>query len=807
MTGAQIGIIRFLLIASLAFIVVPIIVYIVRDITSRLSDGSGRNLGVSKMLKFTACLLGSIWCLRYAVGFYAIVVGNDGAPTLTWGEEIFNSIVHTLQTFSMDEDYTEYIIDGKDMLRAVAGGSGTWQDVYGIYASVLNFIAPVVGGAIIFEILASIFPKVRLWLLSFAVWRKKYYFSELNEASVALATSVCRANKGLWRRPIIIFTDSYVNAQEEGDSEMLLEAKSLGAICVKDDLSHIVKARHGERSFFLMDQAPVGNIQSLTTLSDNQNCKYLKNAEIYMFMTNDAYVQVEQNVRNRLKNDMKFENGELPVFIPVNSYRNLISNMLVDIPLYEPLINKVTVGKTVDLVLTILGVGDIGTEMFLSSYWFGQMLNCRLTINIVSNELEDTFWNRIDYINPEIRRTTMENDSILEYNSRKDQSPVYCKVNYVYCDINSSEFVKRLNPGEGSLLDTDYFFVALGSDKENLSAASTLRRYVGKYHLSEGCNRQTVITYVVYNPELSEILNRTKYYFYSSDGYKNSVGDTEADVYMCAVGSLHEVYGARNVFMTDHEDNAQAIDLRRRSESEDRQTFEAVSDYEKKRHGTKASTEREQRRIRAAVHSKRMNDDYQHWANLARTMHRKYKLFSMGLLTGCSIFDEARSPQYEVAAVKEAYKVIYEGGKNHENAAEHDKWLRLMHSMSWLEHRRWCAFTRVKGFQGTDKYSLYIEKEESHRQMDLRLHPCLVECGKQGIRAKIKDDGTIDDNAIIEYPDKTPLDRLDELSDHVKPIIIEIKQRQKDDKGSKDDPKPNDLDFKVSDYPFNDFKL
>lgn len=107
------------------------------------------------MLTFSACLIGSVWCLRYALGYFGIlfpslsiiVPDSSSFEGLTWWEEIFNSMVHALQTFSMDEDYSAYIISGKTMLREMFGSESAWQTVYGIYAAVLNFIAPIAGGS------------------------------------------------------------------------------------------------------------------------------------------------------------------------------------------------------------------------------------------------------------------------------------------------------------------------------------------------------------------------------------------------------------------------------------------------------------------------------------------------------------------------------------------------------------------------------------------------------------------------------------------------------------------------------------
>ena len=128
-------------------------------------------------------LLLSVWTLRYAVNFYLMRYPTcDEDQALTGLEQFFNSFVHALQTFSMDESYTEYIRNGKNMVAALtqdADSGFVW--FYGIYASLLNLAAPIAGGAILFQILTSFFPHVRLFLAAHAPWKQLYFFSELNE--------------------------------------------------------------------------------------------------------------------------------------------------------------------------------------------------------------------------------------------------------------------------------------------------------------------------------------------------------------------------------------------------------------------------------------------------------------------------------------------------------------------------------------------------------------------------------------------------------------------------------------------------
>jgi hypothetical protein len=536
----------------------------------------------------------------------------------------------------------------------------------------------------------------------------------------------------------------------------LLDAKAIGSICVRDDLAHVKKNRLGMRKFFLIDQDESGNLQTLTNLTNAQNSVFLKNAEIYLFTNDDVYVQVEKRMHQILKDDRGFADSALPTFVPIHSYRNLISNLLVDVPLYEPLIGKQkNADGKVDLTVTVLGTGNIGTEMFLSTYWLGQILDCNLTINVLSNESEEEFWSKIDYVNPEIKRTTTEGDPLLMINRQGNMAPVYARVRYLQCDVKSSAFVGCLtNRSEAmNLLTTDYFMVSLGSDEANISVANTIRKYIGESHITTKSANHTVIAYVVYNSELADMLNC------SSQG--------RSDVYMSAIGSLQDVYSARNVFMTDHKALAQV-------------SYESY-------------LSRQKRDARADAHKCRMDNNYKYWADLARGMHFKYKVFSAGFFT-LSLFDfnSSNDAGYKkaVETAIHGYCKLMSGYVEFENESEKKAHITLLHRMAWLEHRRWNAFTRVKGFRVTDAYDSYATEGEmgSYKQMDLKLHPCLVECDDKGIRAGMDEKGKIDSDTLFCCMDREQFDLLDDLS-------YDLYAK-----------KYNDYDFKLFDYPISDKK-
>ncbi len=796
MTNFQFTAIIVLMSLSIAFWLIPSVVGIIRKILAKSSMGSVRKSGISRMLIFSACLIGSVWCLRYAVGYYGIITSATPTEELTWGEEIFNSLLHALQTFSMDEDYTEYILGGKFMLRGMFGDDTPLQAVYGIYASVLNFVAPIAGGAVIFEILASIFPKIKLAFSLLMFWKPKYYFSELNDSSLALAKSIAEANKASWKAPVIVFTDAYIDDESEKDSETIAEAKRLGAICLKDDIAYVKKNRLGVRKFFLIDAEESNNLRAFINVTDDSNISYLQKTEIYLFVNSDAYVKVEKSVHENLVKALGAEN--IPTVIPVKTYRNLICNLLVEYPLYEPLIGKAknSDGKK-SLNVTILGTGDIGTEMFLSTYWFGQILDCNLNINLISSESEKSFWNRIDHLNPEIKRTMMvinsdgstvtnTKDPILniysDVNSGDvERSPYYGRVRYQQCDAKSSEFMKCFESAQDSIFETDYFLVALGSDDDNILIANTINRNIAHKHYSvnnrygmsaNGIDRKIVLAYVVFDPDLADTLNKSNTANFIAKGLK---------VHSKAVGNLRDVNSVKNVFMDEYEKEVWAA----------HEAYVKIQNAQKEDEVPLKINEAK----RAKIHTKRLKDDYNYWSSLARRLHFKYKIFSTSEMfpqsvTIPSAFDHSDAESYKEAVQKSAQNYVkFITGTLRKDRTDDEKKIEFLHKLAWLEHRRWCAFLRTQGFRYTSDYDSYAKDVGSYKQLDVKLHPCLVECDMKGIRAEITSKCEIKVETTFRCSDRSDFDLLDELSYDLR------------------DKNLNDYDFKLYDYPISDFQL
>ncbi len=430
------------------------------------------------------------------------------------------------------------------------------------------------------------------------------------------------------------------------------------------------------------------------------------------------------------------------MIIPVNGVRNIVTKLYDDVPLFEPVIGTKAAenGAERQLNLTIVGSGSIGTEAFLNAYWCGQMLGCGLHITVISKEKRNAhsafpgqgdFEGRIDSINPEIFDTCNPSSPLLKYNDR-ESNPPYFSYDYIEADVTSGDLTSGVCCD--AIRNTDYFIVAAGTDELNLSLADKIRIAVGREHLFGQSKRRTVISYAIYNSDLCAALNKDRRHRYRNQK------DEACDVYMHAFGSLEEMYSRKNV----------------------RDVGWTGKGY---------------------------SDIYSIQSSAARRMHRKYAEYSAGFHAE-SVFTATGDCFSEPA---DNYLLFVEDCRKTPPAPDSDQ-KRILNELAWLEHRRWNAYMRSRGFrnpnclskEGFERYfgeeGLTGHEEAGHKYITLKLHPCLVECDKQGMSAGF--------DALMECDDNDCLDALS-LKRH---ILVS--------KGRKCDPKKVKFkDFKLYDFP------
>ena len=742
-----------LLCASFLFTFIDIIMllcWLIRPRRRRLRRDYSYNNNTGKhIMMFSACLLFSIFFLRLTIGLFNPLTGTGSA---TWYDRVPGSMLHALQTFSMDEAYDDTLQQGKALLGVLLceKAGRKWITAFGIYISALNVVAPIAGGAFIFEILAGIFPLLRYWF-SFPMFLKnRYFFTALNEQSVALAKSIASNPKK--KHVQLIFTDAYADNEDEETTELLLTARAMGAICLKDDLLHISLPRHrliksekiGTTRIFLSDRSEDVNLQSLSELLGRKRQKKLKKTEIFVFGADNKTTCIEEETEY-ICNRVRAEIGEIrPHVIPVNGIRNLAQNLFYDLPLYECLYGKDEEDREINL--TIIGSGTIGTELFLNAYWFGQLHDVRLNINVVSKvQTQAEFESRINYINPDILQSSKAGSKLL-YAGIDDtcpyDQPPYFHFRFCKADVFTSELDTIMTKGIGEegdrfpLQDSDFFIIAAGSDTDNYSIAEKIRQSIGCYHFQTAKKKKTIISYVIYSSSLCRTLNmRPRLQTVPAE---SGLKAGEFDIYMHAFGSMEEIFSCNNILL----DRVRAI-LKR---VKNKETF----DDEK---------------------PDRTYNYYNERANRTRALHIIYKAFSAGAVKPtlfCSKSDD------EYIASKEKIESDYAAlvrEKLRQEQPDGGAQCATVHQLAWLEHRRWNAFMRIYAFRCPPDYADYehldsdvhkLGTDKFYQFLFLKQHPCILESRPEAfcIPAEVREAV----NPELDYDHLEIRDRLDQLS-------------------------------------------
>ena len=638
-----------------------------------------KRMGSNGFITLLIYVFSIIFLFRMCVNIYM------ESKTLGIFETIMDSFVHTLQSFSMDEDYTKYVEHGKAALSDIA----VCAEVYGIIISILNVMAPILGGAVILDILIGIFPTLKI---IFNPRRNKFIFSELNINSITLAEDILRDSNYLRltknedkiffikRKPLIIFTDAYPNSSSEHMSELFERAKAIRAICVNTDIKHLSVQKSKSVFYFLIDEDEHENLEAVNDLLIEPGSMLLwpkhSGSEDSVATTIIVFCQNDFSV-NLVNNILKKKEGMTSQVLvrPIRDYSNMAMNLVREIPLFTALgdrveseqehtgISEYVLAPKKNFHVTLVGSGSIAEEIFKTVYWCGQMAGYQLYLHVISKTAKD-MKDRIKHDCPDLFRSCDPQDDILKLYAHCEGSkyaPPYaiCKD---FIDTIDAEFIQDY-PNE-IITDTDYFIVALGSDEKNIHIATLLSEEIQRRHLEDGKNTHPVIVPIVFDNQLAYTL-------------KNCTPG-KYEPYYLPYGTIRERYSFQNIFMADTSDEA------------------------------KSSGEL----YNLSNQKKRVDDEYKYWANIAKTIHAPYKLFSLSQYLNIPI-------SWELGKGLQRSRISV-------NKSDANDMI-----LSWMEHRRWNAFLRSSGFcRATDSQLARIaadSKDHDHKSVSLKLHSCLVE--------------------------------------------------------------------------------
>lgn len=639
-----------------------------------------------------------------------------------------DSFVHTFQSFSMDEDYTGYVNKGKELFAMTYGSLAA--SVYGIVISILDILAPILGGAVLLEILTGAFPRLKLFLRPF---RRKFVFSELNEASITLAEDLYRdrnyqkvvfwdsAYRKEWHlHPLLIFTDAYPDQESETKSELFDRAKALGAVCIKTDLIHLPLTRAKSVFYFLMDEQEQKNVSILGDLLDG-------NAEGYKLWPEDeesgepktrvfAFCQSDLSVI-MMNNICEVSNNREKLMVrPIRDYANTAVSLMYEAPLFMPLLagggtpipradnSSPFIGKfgkflverdkagrvgglvpAKELHVTILGSGSIAEEVFQAVYWCGQIGGVQLFIHVLSQQAEQ-LKGRLRARCPELLRTCKVCEEISSLSGKTDgdggkkfSSPDLLGI-YPHTDSPLSNAPYAIVDGftAGEKIDVTHL------DEYPEEILSKTDYYV----VALGEDENNIFVAMMLKRELAKRAldaGEERHPVIAPAVFDKRLADSITDMkpacsdpYVIPFGMLENRFSCRNVFMADITADVLKSELI----------------YNKK------------------SHAKRQRDEYSYWANIVRAVHAPYKLFGLGCIAAVD----------PAAPASSRYTVIQKKIASDEPV------------FTWMEHRRWNAYMRTQGFclPTFEQHLRYFASSGSHKDLARKLHNCLVESGLRG---------------------------------------------------------------------------
>ena len=467
------------------------------------------------LAKSLGFLFVSIFCVRLAVGLFL----GDGAlveePTgLNWIETMLDSVVHSLQTFSMDEGYTDYLFAGRDLWRWLSGSEAA-VTLAGLYISLQNLLAPIAGGAILLDLLSNLFPWIRYYLQGN---RHKYVFSELNEPAVLLAEDLVRVGRGVGLvgeaaakgRISIIFTDAYVDKENEQRAELLARARKLGGICLEDDLQQLHLPGRGRVTYLLMDQDSTANLDAAIALQTDCRALCPKAGEIDLLVFSR-----DENTGEILRQAQARTGEAVPLTKVVREDVGLAYRLLTRQPLYLPLLSS----PANTLKLLVLGDTPFCREFIRAAYWCGQMSGpdgtpVRLELHLASQDPE-TLKNELGMSMPGVHLDAGDPYAAFAFYS-------------IRADGRDLEQLLREKP---ELNGCRYAVVDLGVDGFDLDAARWLQRRFDLNALTAPA--RTVVNYLIRDPHLCRVLNEE-----TQTGWCRC----------CAFGSGEEQFSVENVF-------------------------------------------------------------------------------------------------------------------------------------------------------------------------------------------------------------------------------------------------------------------
>lgn len=460
---------------------------------------------------------------------------NADGEVLKIIKSILLSIHNTMRLFILDGDF-EII---KTTVNSVTVSEGL-ATAFSLYAAILFVVAPVLTAGVVLSFFKNVSASVKYHL---SPKSDIYVMSELNERSIALAEDIL-TNPDVKGRKLVVFAGVFEKEEEE-NFDLVEQAKQLGAICFKKDVTEIglkPKAKGIKRKIYFVGDDEDQNVkQALTLISACRNNPLLNTKDTHMYVMSSS---VESEV---LLNSA--DNGHLHVR-RVRRARNFAIDTLKRYSIFNTSLTKD--GKKL-ISIVIVGLGHYGMELLKAICWCGQMDGYILQIHVfdASGDLEK----KIESVAPEI----------IKYNHKQiEGEPFYDIFFHETVDVMSQDFLNELS----SVKDISTVFVCLGDDELNISTAIRMRMQFTRDAINFG-RVQPCVYGIVYSSIKSDTFNQ-------NGGLKSIKG---VDYNITFIGSMKERYALS--FIEQNELEEEGLKYHLAWANTEKEVEEAKASYEK----------------------------------------------------------------------------------------------------------------------------------------------------------------------------------------------------------------------------------
>lgn len=378
--------------------------------------------------------------------------------------------------------------------NALPADATTGAAVLRLYVLCAYFFAPV----LTFGNILSAFTGVMVYLrLRFCGTRPLSVFSELNEASIALAESIDEKKHG--HRPVMVFAGT---GREAAPDDLRYRAERIGAYFVNKDPSLLKIGRRSRAvEFFLMSAEHEYNVEQALRLSElyqagrHKVSVFVYESSEYTDLLLDSsadsdrvlsreFREIIRNSPEKIFFDNVLEDRGIDMYGDfslrcIDNAHSMAMDVLTagDYADYESIFAAAEVDKTISVL--ILGMDRVGAEFLKTAAWFYQRYGYRVEFNVFCGKNDE--WNeaRLRQCCPELFRVS-------DPTSGESCHDIRC---FSAVDTASSDLDGLfLSEDRERLGKTKLAFVDLGDDGQNVETAMFLRSLFDRIHGEKKAN-------------------------------------------------------------------------------------------------------------------------------------------------------------------------------------------------------------------------------------------------------------------------------------------------------------------------------